>query len=86
MTSLGVMRTRLVDDMLRDDLTANQLANAINDAIERTRRLIGMPREEIVRRRADPQINTYVWPRRHHGDGRSGAAGQVSAPVMIPLS
>ena len=34
MTSLGVMRTRLVDDMLRDDLTANQLANAINDAIE----------------------------------------------------
>jgi hypothetical protein len=34
MTSLGAMKTRIVDDMVRDDLTANQLANAINDAIE----------------------------------------------------
>lgn len=34
MTTFAVMKTRIVDDMLRDDLTANQLGNAINDAIE----------------------------------------------------
>jgi hypothetical protein len=33
-STLGQMRTRIVDDMLRDDLTSNQLTNAINDAIE----------------------------------------------------
>jgi hypothetical protein len=72
--------------VLSQQARSKPMISHINDAIERTRRLIGMPREEIVRRRADPQRNTYVWPRRHHGDGRSGAAGQVSAPVMIPLS
>lgn len=34
MSTFGVMKTRLIDEMLRDDLTADQLGNAINDAIE----------------------------------------------------